>query len=152
MTLQVLNGSAPESAALTQPQQLLHIAHARQDEAWVRGVLIPALGSMESAAFSPDGTRVVTASAGGTVQIWDAVTGKPLWGPAVHQRFGKIAAFSPDGSRVVISNDNIVRIWDVPLASGNLDEWTAIAERSSPYVLVDGVLAMRHPSTGVPKP
>src|SRR5262245_45267083 len=27
-----------------EPQKLLHITHARQDDAWVQGVLIPALG------------------------------------------------------------------------------------------------------------
>ena len=31
----------------TEPQQLLHITHARQDEAWVQGVLLPALGLTE---------------------------------------------------------------------------------------------------------
>ncbi|TMQ05962.1 MAG: hypothetical protein E6J91_39280, partial [Deltaproteobacteria bacterium] len=30
-----------------EPQHLLHITHARQDEAWVRGVVIPALGLAE---------------------------------------------------------------------------------------------------------
>ena len=31
----------------TGTQLLLHITHARQDEAWVRGVLLPALGLTE---------------------------------------------------------------------------------------------------------
>ena len=31
----------------TEPQRLLHIAHASQDQAWVRGVLVPALGLTE---------------------------------------------------------------------------------------------------------
>ena len=31
----------------TEPQRLLHITHARQDKAWVEGVLIPALGLFE---------------------------------------------------------------------------------------------------------
>ena len=30
-----------------EPQRLLHITHARQDEAWVRGVMLPALGLIE---------------------------------------------------------------------------------------------------------
>jgi WD40 repeat protein len=34
-----------------------------------------------SAAFSPDGTRVVTASSDETVPVWDAATGKPLGAP-----------------------------------------------------------------------
>ncbi len=43
--------------------------------------LIPPLahqGGVNSAAFSPDGTRVVTASADQTARVWDATTGKPL--------------------------------------------------------------------------
>ena len=31
-----------------------------------------------NAVFSPDGTRIATASANGTVKIWDATTGKEL--------------------------------------------------------------------------
>ena len=33
---------------------------------------------MSSAAFSPDGTRIVTASDDKTARIWDAATGKEL--------------------------------------------------------------------------
>src|SRR5262245_21457930 len=44
------HGSAKLSApgiVATSPHLLLHITHARQDEAWVQGVLIPALGLAE---------------------------------------------------------------------------------------------------------
>ena len=34
-----------------------------------------------SAAFSPDGTRIVTASEDKTARIWDAATGKPIGEP-----------------------------------------------------------------------
>jgi WD40 repeat protein len=35
-------------------------------------------GSVFSAEFSPDGTRIVTASADKTARIWDAATGKEI--------------------------------------------------------------------------
>jgi WD40 repeat protein len=47
-----------------------------------------------SAAFSPDGTRVIAAS-GMTAYLWDAVTGKPLPSPLEHQAAVMHAAFSP---------------------------------------------------------
>ena len=34
-----------------------------------------------SAAFSPDGKRIVTASADKTARLWDAETGKPIGEP-----------------------------------------------------------------------
>jgi len=38
-----------------------------------------------SAAFSPDGTRVVTTSGDQTARVWDAATGEPLSPPLSHQ-------------------------------------------------------------------
>jgi WD40 repeat protein len=35
-------------------------------------------GSVFSAAFSPDGSRIVTASDDDTARIWDAATGKEI--------------------------------------------------------------------------
>ncbi|HWO21736.1 MAG TPA: protein kinase [Kofleriaceae bacterium] len=78
--------------------------------------LIPPLthqGEVNSAAFSPDGSRIVTASFDKTARIWDATTGKLLGPPLAHQGGVSSAAFSPDGSRVVTaSNDQTARIWD----------------------------------------
>jgi WD40 repeat protein len=66
-----------------------------------------------SVAFSPDGSRVVTASADHTARVWDAATGKPLASALVHQGWVSSAAFSPDGSRVVTaSDDQTARVWD----------------------------------------
>ena len=73
-----------------------------------------------SAAFSPDGTRVVTASGDNTARVWDAATGKPVSCALEHQAEVEGAAFSPDGTRVVTaSGDNTAQLWDVILDAGN---------------------------------
>jgi WD40 repeat protein len=101
---------------------------------------------VKSAAFSPDGTCVVTASADKTAQVWDAATGKPLSSPLEHQDEVESAAFSPDGTRVVTaSKDKTARVWGVALDKATLEEWSAVAERS-PFILSDhGVLVFRSP-------
>ena len=65
-----------------------------------------------SAAFSPDGKRIVTG--GHTVQLWDASSGQPLGKPFVgHEANVWSVAFSPDGKRIVSGSvDQTVRLWD----------------------------------------
>jgi len=66
-----------------------------------------------SAVFSPDGGRVLTASADDTAQVWDAATGKALGEPMRHKGVVRSAVFSPDGGRVVTaSDDRTARVWD----------------------------------------
>jgi len=69
--------------------------------------------SVTSAAFSPDGTRIVTASFDKTARVWDVATGREI---AVLKGHGDVvsrAAFSPDGTRIVTASwDKIARIWD----------------------------------------
>jgi WD40 repeat protein len=77
---------------------------------------------LSSAAFSPDGEKIVTGSDDSTALIWDIWTGSQLQtlarpptaraeleDSAVHS-----VTFSPDGKRVVTaSEDHTARIWDV---------------------------------------
>jgi eukaryotic-like serine/threonine-protein kinase len=72
-------------------------------------------GRVECAAFSPDGRRVVTASADKTARVWDVATGQALTPPLQHQGEVLRAAFSPDGRLVVTagsSADATARVWD----------------------------------------
>jgi WD40 repeat protein len=68
---------------------------------------------VRSAAYSPDGTRIVTASDDKTAWIWDAGTGVQLAVLAAHNDRINSAAYSPDGTRIVTaSRDKTARIWD----------------------------------------
>ena len=69
-----------------------------------------------SAAFSPDGSRIVTASGDSTGRIWDAASAKEVAVLRGHDSGVLSAAFSPDGSRIVTaSGDKTARIWDAHL-------------------------------------
>ncbi len=73
-------------------------------------VLVGHTGGVNHAAFSPDGSCIVTTSDDGTARLWDN-EGKQL---AVLEGGGEIyAEFSPDGSRIVTASYNgAVRLWD----------------------------------------
>ena len=68
---------------------------------------------VNSAVFSPDGSRIVTASSDSTARLWDAKTGIVLATLSGHTGPVWSAVFGPDGSRVVTaSDDNTARLWD----------------------------------------
>ena len=67
-------------------------------------------GSVISAEFSPDGSRIVTGCDDSAARIWDARTGAELF--TLEGHIGS-AVFSPDGSRIVTAcNDSTAKVWD----------------------------------------
>ena len=56
---------------------------------------------MNSAEFSPDGTKVVTASSDKTLRLWNVATGECEQTLAGHSVTVWSARFSPDGTKVV---------------------------------------------------
>jgi WD40 repeat protein len=86
-------------------------------------VLTGHTGSVNSASFSPDGTRIVTASNDNTARVWaqhgGTWTSVELQG---HTEWVNSAVFSPDGTRIVTaSDDNTARVWT---QQGNI--WTSV--------------------------
>jgi WD40 repeat protein/tRNA A-37 threonylcarbamoyl transferase component Bud32 len=74
-------------------------------------------GAVTFAGFSPDGRRVVTASADRTARLWDAATGAAVSPPLEHRAKVRYAEFAPDGLVVATtSDDRTARLWDA--ASG----------------------------------
>ncbi|MER9134748.1 TIR domain-containing protein [Mesorhizobium sp. M0830] len=69
--------------------------------------------TVNSAVFSPDSRRLVTASDDQTACLWDAATGRQMLVLGGHEHLVSSAAFSPDSMRIVTtSSDKTARVWD----------------------------------------
>jgi WD40 repeat protein len=72
------------------------------------------VGNINHAVFSPDGSRIVTASWDDTARVWDVATGTMNHELKGHKLIVNHAAFSPDGSLIVTaSSDDTAWVWDV---------------------------------------
>jgi WD40 repeat protein len=79
-------------------------------------------GPIQSAVFSPDGKKIITASSDGTAKIWDANTGEMLLNLSGHYLDVKYAQFSPDGKKVITASyDNTAKVWDAITGAMLLD-------------------------------
>jgi WD40 repeat protein len=112
---------------LTDPDQSVELAHqvARLDPtpriedllrrslvaSRVRRVFRPGDGAVTEAEYSPDGSRVVTASADGSVRVFRVRTGQEL-GALRHKGRATSASFSPDGRLIATAgSDRTARLW-----------------------------------------
>jgi WD40 repeat protein len=93
-----------------------------------------------SAVFSPDGSKILTASGDNTARVWDAATGRALSEPLQHEDIVISAVFSPDGSKILTaSKDNTARVWSIaPPSNIPIPKWLApLAEAVAEYRLND---------------
>ncbi|MBK8276619.1 MAG: hypothetical protein IPK92_12505 [Nitrospira sp.] len=75
--------------------------------------------NINDAQFSPNGTKVITASGDKVAHLWEVPSGNLLRTLTGHTGTVTDAQFSPDGTKLVTaSGDNTARLWEVP--SGNL--------------------------------
>jgi hypothetical protein len=92
-------------------------AAAALHQAWLRNRETALTGhgaAVYTAAFSPDGTHVVTASDDKTAWVWDLRGERPTFVPLEgHKGSVRSASFSPDGTHVVTASaDKKARVWD----------------------------------------
>jgi WD40 repeat protein len=74
-------------------------------------------GAVTAVDFSPDGTKIVTASQDGTARVWRSESSEPrILGR--HEKTVQSVAFSPDGKSVVSSSDDgTAKVWSLDEAS-----------------------------------
>jgi WD40 repeat protein len=78
--------------------------------------LVGHTGSVTDIAFSPDGTRIATASNDRTAKVWDATTGTLLLTLTGHTGQVHSLTFSPDGRRLTtVAEDHTLRVWALHL-------------------------------------
>lgn len=117
--LRVFNTEASQGVAFSADGSLIAAATGRIPRLWNLQSLpsgtrfIGHSSLIRGASFSPDGTRVVTASADTTARIWDTKSGQTLLILSGHTGEVSDAVFSPDGKFVLTaSHDHTARLWD----------------------------------------
>jgi WD40 repeat protein len=100
---------------------LWHVPATPGDRCLVRIMQVPTsltlkdhTNKLMGVAWSPDGTKVATASYDTTAKIWDANNGTVLRTLRGHIRLVAGVAWSPDGTKVLTASyDSTAKVWDI---------------------------------------
>jgi WD40 repeat protein len=69
-------------------------------------------GYVLSVAWSPDGTKIATASDDGTARVWSSSSGSTLLTLTGHSSYVLSVAWSPDGTKIATASfDNTARVY-----------------------------------------
>ena len=110
LIVEVLSRAGPAGPDSADALAVFHEARAADAELFA---LTGHADTLWWAEFSPDDTRIVTASWDGTARIWDARNGRELVRLSGHVGRVNAAVFFPDGRRVMTGAfDNTAIIWD----------------------------------------
>ncbi|HAJ60434.1 MAG TPA: hypothetical protein DCP31_15155, partial [Cyanobacteria bacterium UBA8543] len=70
--------------------------------------------SVNAVTLTPDGQQVISASADGTLKVWDAKSGQSLRAWQGHTAPVNAVTLTPDGQQAVsVSADGTMRVWDI---------------------------------------
>jgi WD40 repeat protein len=96
-------------------------------------------GGVTAAPFSPDGTRIATASSDNSARLWDATTGSVVAVLLGHQGTVSDAEFSPDGTHLVTASlDRTTWLWRIfPNTQSLIDTANAAIKAAMPSPLTD---------------
>ncbi len=109
--------------------------------------------SVVCAAFSADGTRILSGSDDRTLRLWDSTTGKEIHVYTGHENGVKAVAFRADGKQLLSGgSDATVRLWDADA----VQELKVFRKHAEPLVAVafidDGVATLSGSRDALIKP
>lgn len=68
-------------------------------------------------AWSPDGSRLASGHADGTVIVWDIAKGGSIWSEQAHESYVVDVAWSPDGRSIASISEECLVVWDAELGN-----------------------------------
>src|SRR5205823_5199668 len=101
--------------------------------------------------FSPDGERLASAGADGSVKVWNSRTGKVTQEFKAHEKAACGVAFHPDGRHLASAGaDRLVKVWDLQATSRAVfeDKCDAIRKFGAAYTVAFRPADGRHLAAG----